>query len=83
LCTISPENKPPEEETPEELFPEVKSPEEKMVPEISRSRYIIQEKYWIEINLLLTIYLLLIVNLNHKPSKSIDVEINDHIGIHI
>ena len=75
MCTISPENKPPEEETPEELSLEVKSPEEKMVPEISRSRYIIQEKYWIEINLLSTIYLLLMVNLNHKPSKSVDVEL--------
>ena len=41
LWTISSENKPPEEETPEELSLEVKSPEEKMVPEISRSRYII------------------------------------------
>jgi hypothetical protein len=49
----------------------------KMVPEISRSRYIIQQKYEIEINLLSTIYLLLtlpevmMVNLNHKPSKNV------------
>jgi hypothetical protein len=41
MCTISPENKLPEEETPEELSLEVESPEKKMVPEISRSQYII------------------------------------------
>ena len=41
MCTISPENKSPEEETPEELSPEMESPKEKMVPEISRSWYII------------------------------------------
>ena len=41
LCTISLENKLPEEKTPEELSLEVESPKEKMVPEISRSRYII------------------------------------------
>jgi hypothetical protein len=29
----------------------------------------------IEINLLSIIYLLLMVNLNHKPSKSVDVEL--------
>jgi hypothetical protein len=75
LYTISPENKPPKEGTPEELSLEVESPEEKMKSKILRSRYIIQEKYGIEINLLSTIYLLLIVNLNHKPSKSIDIKI--------
>ena len=43
----------------------------------------------IEINLLSTIYLLLtlpeviIVNLNHKPSKSVDVEIIGQCGIQI
>ena len=60
-----------------------------MVFEISRSRYIIQEKYWIEINLLLTIYLLLtlpeviMVNLNNKPSKNVDVEMIGQCGIQI
>ena len=60
-----------------------------MVLEISRSRYIIQEKYRIEINLLLTIYLLLtlpevmMVNLNHKPSKNVDLEMIGQCGIQI
>ena len=60
-----------------------------MVFEISRSRYIIQEKYWIEINLLSTIYLLLtlleviMVNLNNKPSKNVDVEMIGQCGIQI
>ena len=54
-----------------------------------RSRYIIQEKYRIEINLLLTIYLLLtlpevmMVNLNHKPSKKFGVEMIGQCGIQI
>jgi hypothetical protein len=60
-----------------------------MVPEISRSRYIIQEKYRIEINLLSIIYLLsilpevMMVNLNHKPSKNVNVEMIGQCGIQI
>jgi hypothetical protein len=60
-----------------------------MVLEISRSRYIIQEKYGIEINLLSTIYLLLtlpevmMVNLNHKPLKNFEVEMIGQCGIQI
>jgi hypothetical protein len=83
----SPENRPPEEVSPEEL-----SPEKEQVPENNEIsiHYVSTEKYWIEIKLLSTTYFhlkllltlpeVMMMKLNHKPSKNVDVEMIGQCG---
>jgi hypothetical protein len=87
LCTKSPKNEPPDEETPEELSPEVESPEEKKVPgnyEISICYINIGEIWdrnkllsttYFHFKLLFTLLEVMMLNLNHKLSKNVDIEV--------